>query len=62
MLSGSPEAVERTLNAWRVPRVRNEKTGNLSHPSVVYVIAPDGRITYVLTGEAEAIVAAVRAL
>ena len=62
VLSGSPEAVERTLNAWRVPRVRNEQTGNLSHPSVVYVIGPDGRIAYVLTGTADAIVAAVRAL
>ncbi len=62
VLSGSPDAVEHTLNAWRVPRVRNEQTGNLSHPSVVYVIGLDGRITYVLTGTADAIVAAVRAL
>ncbi len=62
VLSGTPEAVERTLNAWRVPRVRNEQTGNLSHPAVVYVIGPEGRIAYVLTGTADAIVAAVRAL
>jgi cytochrome oxidase Cu insertion factor (SCO1/SenC/PrrC family) len=62
VLSGAPDDVERTLNAWRVPRVRNEQTGNLLHPSVVYVLGPDGRIVYVLTGTADAIVAAVRAL
>jgi protein SCO1/2 len=62
LLSGEPALVERTLNAWRVPRVRNEKTGDLSHPAVVYVIGPDGRIAYVLQGNADAIAAAVRAL
>jgi protein SCO1/2 len=62
VLSGPPDVVERTLNAWRVPRVRNEKNGNLSHPSVVYVIGPDGRINYAVTGNPDAIAAAVRAL
>lgn len=62
LLSGEPPAVERVLNAWRVPRVRNEKTGDLSHPGVVYVIGFDGRIAYVVQGNADTIVAAVRAL
>ena len=62
VLSGVPERVERVLNAWRVPRVRNEKTGNLSHPSLVYVVSPEGRITYVVAGNADTIAAAVRAL
>jgi len=62
VLSGPPNIVERALNAWRVPRVRNEKTGDFSHPSVVYVVGPDGRITYVVAGGAETIAAAVRAL
>ena len=62
LLSGSPAVVERTLNAWRVPRVRNEQTGNLSHPAIVYVVGPDGRIAYVVQGNAAAIAAAVRAL
>jgi cytochrome oxidase Cu insertion factor (SCO1/SenC/PrrC family) len=61
-LSGPPAVVERTLNAWRVPRVRNEKTGDLSHPPIIYIIGPDGRIGYVVQGNASAIVAAVRAL
>lgn len=62
VLSGEAMAVERVLNAWRIPRIRNERTGDLSHPSLVYVIGRDGRINYVLPGGAEAIVAAVRAL
>jgi len=62
VLSGPPEVVERALNAWRVPRVRNDKTGEISHPSIVYVIGANGRITYVLNGNAEAIAAAVRGL
>jgi protein SCO1/2 len=62
VLSGATDDVERALNAWRIPRVRNEKTGDLSHPSLVYVIAPSGRIAYVVNGSDEQILAAVRAL
>ena len=62
VLSGEPDQVERTLNAWRIPRARNERTGDLSHPSLVYVIDPGGRIAYALTGHVDQIVAAVRAL
>jgi protein SCO1/2 len=62
VLSGEPDQVERALNAWRIPRARNERTGDLSHPSLVYVIDPGGRIAYALTGHADQIVAAVRAL
>jgi protein SCO1/2 len=62
VLSGEPDRVERTLNAWRIPRARNERTGDLSHPSLVYVIDPGGRIAYALTGQVDQIVAAVRAL
>jgi protein SCO1/2 len=62
VLSGVPDSVERVLNAWRVPRARNERTGDVSHPSVVYVIGPDGRITYVVSGSQPVIRAAVEAL
>ena len=62
VLSGPPDDVERTLNAWRVPRTRNQKTGDIVHPSIVYVIAADGRIAYVVNGGADTISAAVRAL
>lgn len=62
VLSGPPDEVERALNAWRVPRVRNQKTGDISHPSMVYILGPNGRIAYVVNGNAQAIVAAVGAL
>jgi protein SCO1/2 len=62
VLSGTPEDVERTLSRWRVPRARNVRTGEVSHPAMVYVVGPNGRIAYVLTGNADAIAAAVRAL
>ena len=62
VLSGPVEEVERALNAWRVPRVRNSSTGDYSHPTMVYVIGPDGRITYVTTGGADIIAAAVKAI
>lgn len=62
VLSGPREAVERTLNAWRVPRVRNQKTGDISHPSIVYVVDAEGRIAYVVSGGVDAIAAAIRGL
>jgi cytochrome oxidase Cu insertion factor (SCO1/SenC/PrrC family) len=62
VLSDDPEAVERALNAWRVPRARNEKTGEIVHPSVVYVIDREGRIAYVVSGGTATIAAAVRSL
>jgi cytochrome oxidase Cu insertion factor (SCO1/SenC/PrrC family) len=62
VLSGPPETVERTLNAWRVPRTRNQRTGDLTHPPIVYVIGADGRIAYAVGGNADAITAAVRGL
>ena len=62
LLSGSPDDVERALNSWRVPRTRNQKTGDIVHPRIVYVVGADGRITYVVNGGADTIAAAVRAL
>lgn len=62
VLSGEPDVVNRALNAWRIPRIRNERTGDVSHPSLVYVIDRNGRIAYALPGGADAIVAAVKAL
>jgi len=62
VLSGVPDSVERVLNAWRVPRARNERTGDVSHPSIVYVVGTDGKIAYVLNGSQPVIRAAVEAL
>jgi cytochrome oxidase Cu insertion factor (SCO1/SenC/PrrC family) len=62
VLSGEPARVERTLNAWRVPRARNEQTGEITHPAMIYVIDRDGRIAYVVQGNADTIAAAVTTL
>lgn len=62
VLSGAPEQVERVLNAWRIPRVRNERTGDLSHPSLAYIVGADGRIAYAVSGSETVIRAAVEAL
>ena len=62
VLSGSPELVERTLNAWRIPRTRNQRNGDIIHPTVVYIVDAAGRITYAVNGSASVIAAALRAL
>jgi cytochrome oxidase Cu insertion factor (SCO1/SenC/PrrC family) len=62
VLSGTVDEVELTLSRWRVPRIRNEQTGELSHPTISYIIGPDGRIAYVLNGGQSIIRAAVEAL
>jgi protein SCO1/2 len=61
VVSGPVDDVERVLSAWRVPRVRNAATGEVSHPTMVYVIGGDGLIHYVTPGGADIIAAAVRA-
>jgi len=62
VLSGSVPEVERVLSAWRIPRVRNEASGDLSHPSIVYVVSPAGRLVYALAGGTAAISEAIRSL
>lgn len=60
VLSGAPDSVEAVLSRWRIPRVRNTRTGDVTHPAVVYVVR-DGRIRYALAGGERAIRAALRA-
>ena len=62
LVGGDVATVERTLSAWLMPRVRNEVTGDLSHPAIVYVVSAAGRLAYALGPDSDAIVAAVRAL
>jgi cytochrome oxidase Cu insertion factor (SCO1/SenC/PrrC family) len=56
VLSGSVGAVERTLDAWRVARSRDEDTGDIVHPRIVYLVDETGTIAYVTTGGVEALV------
>jgi protein SCO1/2 len=46
VLSGDVDSVLATLDAYKVPHQRNLKTGDITHPSLVYVIDADGRIAY----------------
>jgi cytochrome oxidase Cu insertion factor (SCO1/SenC/PrrC family) len=62
VLSGDPELVERTLNAWRVPRTRNDRTGEIIHPALLYVVDREGRLAYALGGNAGVLAAAVQTL
>jgi cytochrome oxidase Cu insertion factor (SCO1/SenC/PrrC family) len=62
LLGGGIDEVERTLDAWQVARVRNPQNGEISHPSLVYVIDPDGRVAFAVTGNSDHIVQAVERL
>lgn len=59
VLSGEVDAVERALTAWRIPRTRNPASGDVTHPSIVYVVSPAGRLAFALAADTDAIVAAV---
>jgi cytochrome oxidase Cu insertion factor (SCO1/SenC/PrrC family) len=62
VLSGSVADVEATLDAWDVPRTRDENTGEVTHPSLLYVIDRAGRIAYASTGGVDALVSLIRRL
>ncbi len=62
VLGGSVEDVERTLDAWGVPRTRDLTTGEVVHPALTYVVDGDGRIAYATNGNARSIVSLVERL
>lgn len=47
-LSDEVARVGAVLDAYGIPRERNLNTGDITHPPLVYVIAPDGQIAYAL--------------
>ena len=55
ILSGNVAEVERVLRTWNVPWSRNEQNGEVTHPSVVYIIDARGRIAYATNGGVETI-------
>jgi cytochrome oxidase Cu insertion factor (SCO1/SenC/PrrC family) len=61
LLGGAVDEVEATLDAWGVSRSRDLSTGEIAHPSLVYVIDPAGRLAYAVTGNEAQIVRALRA-
>jgi len=59
VVSGAVEEVEEVLSRWKIPRVRNPSSGDVIHPSVVYIVAPNGRIAYMADGTPDRVVQAV---
>jgi protein SCO1/2 len=55
LLSGEVKQVEFVLNRWKVPRVRNEVTGDLIHPPVAYVLDAHGRLLFQTDATREAL-------
>jgi cytochrome oxidase Cu insertion factor (SCO1/SenC/PrrC family) len=62
VLSGDVASVEAALDAWDVPRQRDTTSGEVTHPSLVYIIDRDGTLAYAATGGAEALATLVRRL
>lgn len=50
VLSGSVDEVTRVLDAFDVPRVRDEQNGDVAHPALAFVVDSEGRLAYALEG------------
>jgi protein SCO1 len=50
LLSGPVDEVTAVLDAWQIPRGRDERTGEVTHPALTYLIDAAGRIAYASTG------------
>lgn len=48
--------VEAALEAWDVGRTRDERTGDIVHPGLVYLVERDGTVAYLATGGVEQLV------
>ena len=62
LLGGSPTQVEAVLTSWNVPRSRNDTNGEITHPSIVYVVDARGRIAFATTGGSDMLAALVQRL
>ena len=62
VLGGSIEEVTAVLDAWKVARSRDLTSGEVVHPSLVYVVDREGRLAFASTGGSETLVSLVRRL
>jgi cytochrome oxidase Cu insertion factor (SCO1/SenC/PrrC family) len=62
ILSGSVHAVNKTLDAWRVARSRDLRTGDIIHPPLVLLIDRAGTIARATRGDARTIEQLARTL
>jgi cytochrome oxidase Cu insertion factor (SCO1/SenC/PrrC family) len=51
VLSGPVAAVLAELEAWDIAIQRDERTGEVVHPALVYVLDHEGRVAFVATGD-----------
>jgi cytochrome oxidase Cu insertion factor (SCO1/SenC/PrrC family) len=56
LLGGEVDQVQAVLDAWGVARERDTRTGDVTHPALVYIV-DDGRIAYATTGDARTVAA-----
>jgi protein SCO1 len=59
---GRVEDVEAVLDAWDVPRSRNMTTGEVTHPSLTYIVDRDGTLAYASNSGTAALVELLRRL
>jgi len=48
VLSGEVDEVLAVLDSWQMPIQRNPQNGDIAHPAMVHVLAPDGHLAYSL--------------
>jgi len=56
VLGGEVAQVEAVLDAWGVARERDTRTGDVTHPALVYIVS-NGRIAYATTGDPQTVAA-----
>jgi protein SCO1/2 len=62
LLGGSIRDVEAVLTAWQVPHERNDRNGEITHPSLVYIVDRAGRIAFAASANARTLAALARRL
>lgn len=62
VLGGTVDEVLGALDAWEVPRSRDPVTGEVTHPSLIYIVDEHGRIAYATSGGARVVASLVRRL
>lgn len=55
VVGGSVSTVEAALDAWGIGRQRNERTGDIVHPALVYLVTREGAVAFASTGAPEQI-------
>lgn len=62
VLSGRVEEVERVLDAWGIARQRDASTGEITHPTMAYLVDRAGRLVYVAPSDPARLSALLREL